>query len=76
VLMARHLAQRGMLRQDAAAAITVSATLQTFAQIVFALSLAKRARELLLGLPGLLYWHFAARGSAAPTVSPRLKYRL
>jgi len=37
VLMARHLAQRGMLRQDAAAAITVSTTLQTFAQIVFAL---------------------------------------
>jgi hypothetical protein len=26
-----------------------------------ALSLAKRARELLLGLPGLLYLHFASR---------------
>jgi putative membrane protein len=37
VLMARHLAQRGMLWQDAAAAITVSTTLQSFAQIVFAL---------------------------------------
>jgi putative membrane protein len=37
VLMARHLAQRGMLGQDAAAAIIVSTTLQTFAQIVFAL---------------------------------------
>jgi hypothetical protein len=29
-----------------------------------ALSLAKRARELLLGLPGLLYLHFAARAAA------------
>jgi putative membrane protein len=37
VLMARHLAQRGMRMQSAAAAITVSTTLQTFAQIVFAL---------------------------------------
>jgi putative membrane protein len=37
VLMARHLALRGMRMQDAAAAITVSTTLQTFAQIVFAL---------------------------------------
>jgi len=37
VLMARHLAQRGMTLQDAAAAITVSTTLQTFAQIAFAL---------------------------------------
>jgi putative membrane protein len=37
VLMARHLAQRGMRMEDAAAAITVSTTLQTFAQIVFAL---------------------------------------
>jgi len=35
--MARHLAQRGMRMQEAAAAITVSTTLQTFAQIVFAL---------------------------------------
>ncbi len=37
VLMARHLAQRGLALQDAAAAITVSTTLQTFAQIAFAL---------------------------------------
>jgi putative membrane protein len=37
VLMARHLAQRGMRMEDAAAAITVSTTLQTFAQILFAL---------------------------------------
>jgi putative membrane protein len=37
VLMARHLTQRGMCMSDAAAAITVSTTLQTFAQIVFAL---------------------------------------
>lgn len=37
VLMARHLAQRGMSMQNAAAAITVSTTLQTFAQIAFAL---------------------------------------
>jgi putative membrane protein len=28
-----------------------------------ALSLAKRARELLLGIPGLLYLHFSARGA-------------
>jgi putative membrane protein len=38
VLMARHLAQRGMPLPDAAAAITVSTTLQTFAQIAFALT--------------------------------------
>jgi putative membrane protein len=37
VLMARHLAHRGMPMADAAAAITVSTTLQTFAQIAFAL---------------------------------------
>jgi len=37
VLMARHLAQRGMPMDDAAAAITVSTTMQTFAQIMFAL---------------------------------------
>ena len=37
VLMTRHLAQRGMPMQDAAAVITVSTTLQTFAQIAFAL---------------------------------------
>jgi putative membrane protein len=38
VLMARHLAQRGMRMQDAAAAVTVSTTLQTFAQILFVLA--------------------------------------
>jgi putative membrane protein len=37
VLMARHLAHRGMPMADAAAAITVSTTLQTVAQILFAL---------------------------------------
>jgi putative membrane protein len=38
VLMARHLAHRGMPMAEAAAAITVSTTLQTFAQIAFALT--------------------------------------
>ncbi len=37
VLMARFLAGRGMAMDDAAAAITVSTTLQTFAQIMFAM---------------------------------------
>ena len=37
VLMARHLAHRGMPMQDAAAVITVSTTLGTVAQIIFAL---------------------------------------
>ena len=37
VLMARHLAHRGMPMRDAAAVITVSTTLGTFAQIIFAL---------------------------------------
>jgi putative membrane protein len=37
VLMARLLSQRGLSSQDAAAVITVSTTLQTFAQIAFAL---------------------------------------
>jgi putative membrane protein len=37
LLMVRHLNQRGLPLQDAAAAITVSTTLQTFAQITFAL---------------------------------------
>jgi len=32
-----------------------------------ALSLAKRAREILLGLPGLLYLHFWERPGATPT---------
>ena len=38
VLMARHLAQRGLRMDTAAAAITVSTTLQTFGQILFALT--------------------------------------
>jgi putative membrane protein len=38
VLMARHLTHLGMRVQEAAAAITVSTTLQTFAQIAFALA--------------------------------------
>jgi putative membrane protein len=37
VLMARHLAQRGMPMRQAAAVITVSTTLQTIGQITFAL---------------------------------------
>ena len=37
VLMARFLARRGMAMDEAAAAITVSTTMQTFAQILFAL---------------------------------------
>ncbi|PLZ04319.1 TIGR00374 family protein [Burkholderia sp. WAC0059] len=38
VVMVRQLAQRGMRMRDAAAAITVSTTLQALAQIVFAVS--------------------------------------
>ena len=38
VLMARHLAQRGVRLSEAAATITVSTTLQTFGQIAFALT--------------------------------------
>ncbi|TAM53158.1 MAG: flippase-like domain-containing protein [Paraburkholderia sp.] len=37
VLMARHLAQRGVPMHEAAAAVTVSTTLQSVAQIAFAL---------------------------------------
>jgi putative membrane protein len=37
VLMARYLARHGLPTEEAAAAITVSTTLQTFAQIAFAL---------------------------------------
>jgi putative membrane protein len=37
VLMARHLAQRGVALHDAAAAVTVSTTMQSVAQIAFAL---------------------------------------
>lgn len=40
--------------------------------IALALSLAKRAREIILGLPGLLYLHFFERaGSAAARPAPR-----
>ena len=40
--------------------------------VALALSLAKRVRELLLGLPGLLYLHFSgrSRGAAAGAVPP------
>jgi len=51
VLMARHLAQRGMTLEEAAAAITVNTTLQTFAQIAFAL--------LGVGLLGVLATHIS-----------------
>jgi putative membrane protein len=37
VMMVRYLAQRGMSMRDAAAGVTVSTTMQTLAQIVFAL---------------------------------------
>jgi putative membrane protein len=37
VMMVRYLAQRGMSMRDAAAGVTVSTTLQTLAQIIFAL---------------------------------------
>ena len=37
VMMVRYLAQRGMSVRDAAAGVTVSTTLQTLAQIIFAL---------------------------------------
>jgi hypothetical protein len=35
-----------------------------------ALSLAKRARELLLGLPGVLYLHLSERAGAATGTRP------
>jgi putative membrane protein len=57
--MARHLAQRGMPVQDAAAAITVSTTLQTFAQITFALTGAA-----LLGAHATLISQHALRSSS------------
>jgi putative membrane protein len=59
VLMARHLAQRGMPMHDAAAAITVSTTLQTFAQIAFALTGAA-----LLGAHATLISQHALRTSS------------
>ena len=45
LLMIRQLIQRGMPTPDAAAAITVSTTLQTVAQIVFALMGTRAARR-------------------------------
>ncbi len=36
------------------------------AEVALALSLGKRVRELLLGLPGLLYLYFSGRSSSAP----------
>ncbi len=51
VMMVRQLSQRGMRMRDAAAAITVSTTLQALAQIVFAV----------LGL--LLFGAYAAHGA-------------
>jgi hypothetical protein len=39
----------------------------TTVRLGLALSLAKRAREILLGLPGLLYLHLAERAGAAAT---------
>ena len=51
VVMVRQLSQRGMRMRDAAAAITVSTTLQALAQIVFAV----------LGL--LLFGAYAAQGA-------------
>jgi putative membrane protein len=59
VLMARHLAQRGMPMRDAAAAITVSTTLQTFSQIAFAL-----LGVALLGTQTRLVSHHALRASS------------
>ncbi|MDB6098684.1 MAG: putative integral rane protein [Gammaproteobacteria bacterium] len=54
VLMTRYLSQRGLRMEEAAAAITVSTTLQTFAQILFALMgaalLAAQASRLSLDL--------------------------
>src|SRR5205085_5087692 len=53
LLMIRQLSQRGMPAADAAAAITVSTTFQTFAQIVFRLLavalLGARARPCVQG---------------------------
>jgi putative membrane protein len=60
VLMTRHLAQRGMRMQDAAAAITVSTTLQSFAQIAFAL--------LGVALLGAQASHISQNALRAPTL--------
>jgi putative membrane protein len=58
VLMARHLAQRGLRMDTAAAAITVSTTLQTFGQILFAL-----AGVALLGVHASHFSQSALRGT-------------
>jgi putative membrane protein len=58
VLMARHLAQHGVALPDAAAAITVSMTLQVLAQILFAI----------VGL--LIFAVWAAHGSLADLKLP------
>jgi putative membrane protein len=56
VIMTRHLSRCGMRVEEAAAAITVSTTLQTFAQILFALTgaalLAAQASRLSLSVEG------------------------
>ncbi len=52
VVMVRQLAQRGLRMRDAAAAITVSTTLQAFAQIIFAV----------LGI--VLFGAYAAHGTS------------
>ena len=59
VLMVRHLNQRGLPLADAAAAITVSTTLQAFAQISFAL-----LGVMLLGAQATHISHSALRTSA------------
>lgn len=43
------------------------------ADTAIALSLCKRARELLLGLPGLLYWHWQERGLRRRAPKPSLR---
>ncbi|MEQ5843871.1 flippase-like domain-containing protein [Paraburkholderia acidicola] len=60
VVMVRMLAQRGMRMRDAAAAITVSTTLQALAQIVFAL--------LGLGLFGIYAAHGALQDLRTATI--------
>lgn len=59
VLMARHLSRRGLPMQEAAAAITVSTTLQTFAQIAFAL-----LGVVVLGTQSTHFSHAALRTAA------------
>jgi putative membrane protein len=70
VLMARLLALRGMRMQDAAATITVSTTLQTFAQIAFALlgAVVAAARASHLGAHALWTSSLIASGVLAVQV--------